>query len=357
MPRPPKLRTLALAYAGLAAVAYVLIVLGALVRAHDAGLSCPDWPLCHGQVVPRFDEPHSLRGNLESAGILAPGQVPRYAIPLQVALEWGHRALVGVMSLGVAAASLAVFLDREARRRAGALAATVLVVLAVQIVLGGLTVLELLARWTVTSHLLTGNLFAVTLVLTSLSLGRAPEGERVSPSVPASVSARLRLATVVTSVLLVVQLALGGLVASSYAGLACTEWPACNQGVWFPTFEGNVGLQVLHRLGAYALAAAAVLMFLAARPVPSARRLATAALGLVLLQVCVGVANVLLYLPVPVTALHSAVAAALVGVTAVLATRVFPARGGTARSPALPFTPAPRETPVDPSSRALRSTG
>ena len=43
------------------------------------------------------------------------------------------------------------------------------------------------------------------------------------------------------------------LTASSGAGLACGTWPGCNGSVWFPTFAGPVGLQVLHRAGAYAV--------------------------------------------------------------------------------------------------------
>ena len=39
-------RKLGRAFFALAALTYGLIVLGALVRAHGAGLACPDWPLC-----------------------------------------------------------------------------------------------------------------------------------------------------------------------------------------------------------------------------------------------------------------------------------------------------------------------
>ncbi|MGI9431363.1 MAG: COX15/CtaA family protein, partial [Myxococcota bacterium] len=64
---------LARGFFALAALTYVLIVLGALVRAHGAGLACPDWPLCFGEVIPTFD--------------------------FKIAFEWGHRALAGTVGL------------------------------------------------------------------------------------------------------------------------------------------------------------------------------------------------------------------------------------------------------------------
>src|SRR3990172_1071506 len=46
---------LARAFHALVALVSGLIVLGALVRAHGAGLACPDWPLCFGEAMPRLD--------------------------------------------------------------------------------------------------------------------------------------------------------------------------------------------------------------------------------------------------------------------------------------------------------------
>ncbi|MFO0689037.1 MAG: COX15/CtaA family protein [Myxococcota bacterium] len=272
------------AFLGLAGLTYALIVLGALVRAHGAGLSCPDWPLCFGELIPQLD--------------------------FKVAFEFGHRVVAGSVAILFAGLSVATLRRPElapALRRPLAIAA---VLLAVQIVLGGLTVLRLLATWTVTSHLLTGNAFALAVVLVGRRIRALARPAAPASDAPASGVARL--ATSAVAALLVAQVALGGLVSSSYAGLVCPDWPACMNGELFPTFTGIQGLHVLHRTLAYALILALPLAALLARPHRPLARLLGLASGLVVCQAAVGVTNVLLRLPVEITALHSALAAALV---------------------------------------------
>ena len=277
------LRRLALLFAALAAVTYALVVLGALVRANHAGLACPDWPLCFGQVVPEID--------------------------VRVGFEFGHRVLAGLVSLGFVAGAVGVFRSPAARARVGAWIAVAAVLLAVQIVLGGLTVLELLASWTVTSHLLTGNAFALAVALIAHRLMQAARPAQAEHAVPGA----LRALASATGAVLVLQIALGGLVSSTYSGLVCPDWPTCDGGVWVPTWSGPIGLQVIHRLNAYLLITlvAASLWLAHASGTVGARRMLGLALGLGLAQIAVGVANVWLRLPVEVTGAHSALAAAL----------------------------------------------
>lgn len=278
-----RLRRLGVHFAALAAVTYALVVLGALVRAHHAGLACPDWPLCFGQLVPEID--------------------------LRVGFEFGHRVLAGLVSLGFVAGAVGVIRSPAARARVGAWVVAAAVLLAVQIVLGGLTVLELLASWTVTSHLLTGNAFALAVALIAHRLWRRDAAESADAARP---GAALRAVATLTGGVLVAQLILGGLVSSTYSGLVCPDWPACDAGVWIPTWSGPQGVHVMHRLNAYLLVALVGVSFALARARGAAvRRTLALALLVGLAQVAVGVANVLLRLPVEVTGLHSALAAAL----------------------------------------------
>src|SRR5687768_5664887 len=107
MARAPRLHQLSLA---LVLATWALLVVGASVRVNGAGLACPDWPLCFGEVVPPID--------------------------LKVGFEFGHRVLAGLISLGFLALGVAIFRRRAELGRAalGAWGAAA-VLLAVQIVL------------------------------------------------------------------------------------------------------------------------------------------------------------------------------------------------------------------------------
>ena len=276
-------RALGLGFLLLAGVTYILVVLGALVRANGAGLACPDWPLCFGEVVPEFD--------------------------VKIAFEWGHRALAGSVGLIFVGLSALTLRQPALRTRIWVALLVTALLLAIQIVLGGLTVLELLASWTVTSHLVTGNAFALALVLVGRSLLPA-SGTENQPQESAATT--IRIATSIAAALLGIQIVLGGLVSSTYAGLVCPDWPTCMNGDYFPTWRGIQGLHLFHRSVGYACFLAIVAAAAIARNHRASRTwLGTAAL-FALLQVIVGITNVLLRLPIEITGMHSALAAGLI---------------------------------------------
>ena len=290
---------LARAFAVLTGATFALVVLGALVRARNAGLACPDWPLCYGALVPAFD--------------------------IQVLFEWSHRALAGGISLGLLALTGVLARRPALRVRVRRPLAIAWVLLAVQVVLGGLTVLLRLAPWTVTAHLLVGTSFCAALLWITRDLF---EVESAAGELPG----RVRLWLAVSLVALVAQIALGGMVSSHGAGLACAHFPTCDGTSLVPSLHGLVGLHTLHRLAAAVLAGAYVVLALVARRTALAP-LAFAALALLLLQVGVGVANVLLRVPVGVTGLHSGLACALALVSVLMLRRSL---RGAAQPAALP---------------------
>jgi cytochrome c oxidase assembly protein subunit 15 len=295
---------LARGFSTLVVASFALIVLGALVRANGAGLACPDWPLCFGAVVPVFD--------------------------MHIAFEWSHRALAGSVSLGLAALTWLSLRRVELRALVTWPLAVAWTLLIAQVVLGGLTVLLLLAPWTVTAHLIVGTSFCATLLWIARDLYEAPR-----TSEPGSLSLRRALPAIVAAAagLLVAQVVLGGMVASHAAGLACSRIPTCNGESFAPTLVGPVGLHVLHRLCGVALVVCLGLVALAGRHAQPLSRLAWGAFHLVILQVGIGALNVLLRLPVEVTALHSAVACAISLTTVLIVRETWLSRAEFARAP------------------------
>ena len=127
------------------------MVLGGAVKALGAGLACPDWPLCHGAVVPNLADP-------------------------LIAIEWVHRAVALATGLILLATLVLALLWFRADRVVVLLASMSLVALGAQITLGALTIVSRLDPVVVTSHLaLATAVFASALVLAVLTVVRPPE--------------------------------------------------------------------------------------------------------------------------------------------------------------------------------------
>src|SRR5262249_25769058 len=176
-----------------------------------------------------------------------------------------------------------------------------LVLLGLQIALGGVTVLLRLPHLISTAHLVNALLILSGLLLLASRLGTSPA--------LAPVPKAARLARVALAVLLF-QLALGGYVRHTGAGLACPDFPLCSGDV-LPTHWLGV-VHWVHRWLGVALIGLFVHLALAARRTPVATGATITAL-LALVQVTFGILTVLSQLSPPVRALHAAIGYCLWG--------------------------------------------
>lgn len=297
---------------------YALIVLGGVVRATGAGLACPDWPLCYGRLIPPLD------------GL--------------VLIEYSHRLVASLVGLLTLAVVLAGWRRVKALSRLGV---PVLILLAGQIGLGGLTVKHELSAWLVVAHLGTAMaFFAATIVIATRAMLGAPGLAAPVRGAGGPETRFLTLAWMTAGATFVLVL-IGGYVSASGAGLACPDWPLC-AGQLLPSLAGPVGAHVLHRLAA---AVVTVLILLTATTAyrtqsrrPHLLAASAIAVGLLILQIILGALNIEYRLAVGVTTAHLATAAALFGTLVILvvlaAMMPEPVSVSSAESTAAPSRPA-----------------
>ena len=339
-------------------LALLVVVLGATVRLSDAGLGCPDWPGCYGHLTVA-----AAQSNRHAIQQLWPNQ-PLHTGRAQI--EMIHRYAAAGLGLLIIAVAVSAW-----RRRRGRLGASLLVGLVVfQALLGMWTVTLRLAPVVVTAHLLGG--LATLGLLWWLALGSAGETRgpvrrlSVDAAVAVAASPALRILAAVGLLLLLVQIALGGWTSSNHAALACQGFPSCN-GDWWPSadfaagFEprldgaipGGAGLIAIHwahRLGALTLAL--VLGTVAAVCIRAGapwRLTGIAVASLVLAQAALGIANVLVGVPLPLAVAHNAGAALLLIAVLTLNYRLIPRRvprrNPVARAPGPDAAPVPAGQP------------
>ena len=310
---------------------FLVIVVGAYVRLEDAGLGCPDWPGCYGQLLGVPDEVHEL-ARAEQA---FPGK------SVDAGRAWKemfHRYLAGMLGLLIAAIAVIAWRRRAAIGRPPWLASALVLLVAFQATLGMWTVTMLLQPAIVTLHLLGG--MAIFALLLWLALR-----EINPPAAPAAAARALRPWAAAGVAVLVAQIALGGWVSTNYAALACTDIPTCH-GEWLPAMDFGHAYHVLrdlgvtatgaplshealtaihwsHRLGAVVTLVCVGFLALWALRIPRLRAVGAALLVLLLAQAGLGIANVLLRLPLVLAAAHNAGAALLLAALVMLNFTVF----------------------------------
>lgn len=294
-------------------LAMLVILLGAYTRLTDAGLGCPDWPGCYGFLkVPQ--QAH----HIEQAQALFPER------PVESHKAWNemiHRYFAGTLGLLI----LAIFLFSLKQKR----------LLMPSLLLGLVIFQAALGMWTVTLALhpviVMGHLLGGFTLLSLLAV----YWWQLQPAPLVVVKNSLKLLFWPVLLVLAAQIALGGWTAANYAALACIQLPVCEAGwtnqlnfdeafslhLGYDNYEYGVMSQsaratvhVMHRVGAvitlFVVAAYAIALWRNSSGL--IKTLSLVVLALLVLQFSLGLANVVLHLPLANAVAHNFVAANLV---------------------------------------------
>ena len=288
-------------------MALIVVTLGALTRLLDAGLGCPDWPGCYGQVIPP---------NVAELPIIEEGKAW---------MEMIHRYVATALGFIILVLAVAIQSTFNISKKIKWLSRFLLVLVIVQGIFGMWTVTLKLLPQVVTIHLLGGMAILATTFL--LILMRRTNQEVTDPS------SKPKVLSLVVLVLLSGQIALGGWTSSTYSGLACTDFPTCD-GQMFPPLkmeqafqltefsdrnyegglldsEARVTIQYTHRILALVLLLAIVALFFRLRKTELFKTRANILLGLTVLQIVIGISTAMLMLPLSLALLHNTGAALL----------------------------------------------
>jgi cytochrome c oxidase assembly protein subunit 15 len=314
-------------------LAFCVVSLGAYVRLSDAGLGCPDWPGCYGHIA----VPHH-----ELAQQAFPDK------PLEVHKAWKemiHRYFAGTLGLLILAICLLAW--RRAGQSSGpgitkpALPTLLLLLVGFQAALGMWTVTLLLKPVIVSLHLLGGMATLAMLAWIASTRWAAPVSNQ-----------RARGLALLALLVLGIQIALGGWTSSNYAALACPDFPVC-QGAWWPGVDFSNAFHLVRELGVnidgtqlslptltaihltHRIGALVTFLYLGwfgskLLKIDGLRFWGKALLGLLLLQVSLGISNVVFSLPLPIAVAHNTGAALLLATLIVINSKLWNKDGGRA---------------------------
>ena len=271
-------RQLAAGAATMALLAWGLMIVGAFVRASESGLGCPDWPECHGELIAGGH--HAM-------------------------IEEFHRWIAAALVVGVVGLALMVFRGYRQERRLTRPVLWMLALLALQVVLGGVTVLLKNVSWTVVAHYGGAALLVASITLVAIRLA--------SPTVqtpPRDFFTRLTGWFVVLSFGLLLA---GSTVANTDSHTACgTGWPLCNGSLIPSSIDHYVVINLTHRVWALVTLVLALWVLLRSRSdragVPLIKWAAAAVIVLFLVEGAVGIPVVGVGQDRALDVLHSAIA-------------------------------------------------
>ncbi len=293
-------------------LALIVVVLGAYTRLSNAGLSCPDWPLCYGQFgVPDVADGSKIKG---------------FERPLEAVKGWKeviHRYAASALGLVIIVLFLLALKGRTHYRQPMFLPSFSVFFVMLQGAFGMWTVTLLVHPGIVTAHLLGG-------FITTALLGWMLFNQSTEPATYQAISKRHKLLLIGVLTVLSIQIILGGWTSTNYAALSCGEqFPTC-LGSWWPEMDfaralywGPIGtdyeygvlenqaraaIQMMHRIGALATTVCIAVLIYLFRNYQMLKLNLTLIGVLLAMQITLGILNVLLSLPIVIAVLHNVVA-------------------------------------------------
>ena len=187
---------------------FIQISLGSAVRLTGSGLSCPDWPLCYGLWFPDQDKLSKITDvNYEF---------------YQIMLEWIHRFNAAIFIAPVTLLLFFVGLKATKNRKIKTILYSIMIVLAMQGLMGGFTVFDKNSPWSVAAHLgfALGLMFLVIKIfLVSL---------RLKSIKPLPNKNKKIFILYITIIIVLATMLMGAIVSKSGSSLAFDLWPQCS---------------------------------------------------------------------------------------------------------------------------------
>lgn len=315
-----------------------LVIFGAFTRLTDSGLGCPDWPGCYGQFSPL-----GAKAEIHAAQTVMPTGPVTHG---KAWVEMIHRYLASAVGFLILVLCALSWRTRNLQVSPWWATLTLLWV-CMQGAFGALTVTMKLFPAIVTLHLLGG--LGLLMLLAWQAQGYAPKPVPLNPG--------LRRAAWLLLALSIAQVALGGWVSTNYAVLACSDFPSCQDGSWWPAmdfahgftlwrelgigadggwlpFAALTAIHMAHRIGALIVFSAMGLLAwrLHASGQAEARRWAQRLLLLAAWQLASGLSNVVLDWPIVAALAHTGGAAMLLTLLTFLLARAQQAQQQSLRT-------------------------
>jgi len=292
-------------------LALIVVILGAYTRLGDAGLGCPDWPGCYGQlIVPDAADGTKLEG---------------YDRPLEAAKGWKemvHRYAASILGLIILILWFLALRGKPQRFQSMALPSFTALFVMLQGAFGMWTVTLMVHPGIVTTHLIGG--FVTTALLVWLYLNQNSQTAAYR-----HILKRHKLLLFVTLFVLSLQIVLGGWTSTNYAALSCgDQFPTCLDS-WWPNMDfaralywGPIGaeydyeygvlenqaraaIQMMHRIGALVTTTLIISLIFSFKHYVHLKNNLLLIGGLLTVQVILGILNIVLSLPMFIAVLHN----------------------------------------------------